>query len=37
MREFFQAINDYPWTTFIVFAMLIVIVNEIGQGRKKKE
>jgi hypothetical protein len=27
MREFFQIINEYPWTTFFVFIMIIAIVE----------
>jgi hypothetical protein len=27
MREFLQAVYDYPWTTFFVFIGLIAILN----------
>jgi len=27
MREFFETINDYPWTTFFVFCMIIAIAG----------
>jgi hypothetical protein len=27
MREFFETINEYPWTTFFVFMMIISIVS----------
>ena len=37
MREIFQAINDYPWTTFFVFVMLIIIINEVGDAIKKRK
>ncbi len=27
MKEFFEIINEYPWTTFFIFIMLIAIVD----------
>ena len=30
MREFFEVINDYPWTTFFLFIMITVILSEIA-------
>lgn len=27
MKEFFETINEYPWTTFFVFIMIIAIVS----------
>jgi len=30
MRDFFILINDYPWTTFFVFIMIISIVSVIS-------
>jgi hypothetical protein len=27
MKEFFQIINEYPWTTFFVFIMMITIIS----------
>jgi hypothetical protein len=26
MREFFQTINEYSWTTFFLFIMIITII-----------
>ena len=30
MREFFEVINEYPWTTFFLFIMIVVILSEIA-------
>ena len=27
MKEFFEIINEYPWTTFFIFIMFIAIVD----------
>ena len=27
MKEFFQTINEYPWTTFFLFIMIIIIIK----------
>jgi hypothetical protein len=29
MREFFEAINEYPWTTLLVYVMIISIIKVI--------
>ena len=29
MREFFEVINEYPCTTFIVFCMICIILSAI--------
>ena len=29
MREFFEVINEYPCTTFIVFCMVCIILSAI--------
>jgi hypothetical protein len=34
MREIFEAINEYPWTTFFIFIMLVGIGNAFS-GRKR--
>lgn len=33
MREFLQAIYDYPWTTFFVVIGLIAILNAANSRR----
>jgi len=30
MREFYEVINEYPWTTFFLFLMIVVILSEIA-------
>jgi hypothetical protein len=27
MKEFFETINEYPWTTFFLFIMIIIIIK----------
>jgi hypothetical protein len=27
MKELFELINEYPWTTFFVFIMIITIIE----------
>lgn len=27
MREFYEIINEYPWTTFFLFLMIVVIIT----------
>lgn len=34
MREIFEAINDYPWTTFFVWIMLLVLVYEFKSNKE---
>jgi di/tricarboxylate transporter len=34
MREVFEAVNDYPWTTFFVILGLIAIGNAFS-GRNR--
>jgi hypothetical protein len=34
MREFFETINEYPWTTFFVFIMILAIVGALTNNRK---
>jgi hypothetical protein len=34
MREFFQTINEYPWTTFFVFMMILTIAGALTNNRK---
>lgn len=29
MREMFAAINEYPWTTFFIWIMILVIIGAI--------
>jgi len=31
MREIFEAINDYPWTTFFCFLMFIITLCTIDE------
>jgi hypothetical protein len=33
MREFFEVINEYPWTTFLLCLFLIVLAGEIKLWR----
>ncbi len=30
MREFYEVINEYPWTTFFLFIMVTTILSEIA-------
>ena len=30
MREFYEVINEYPWTTFFLFLMITSILSEIA-------
>ena len=30
MREFYELINEYPWTTFFLLIGLCMILNSIG-------
>ena len=30
MREFFELVNEYPWTTFFLFLMITTILSEIA-------
>lgn len=34
MREFYQLINEYPWTTFFLMLFIVVIVATIRNGDK---
>lgn len=34
MREFFEIINEYPWTTFFVFIMILAIAGALTNNRK---
>ncbi len=36
MRNILQAIYDYPGTTFCLFIMSIIIINEIGDAIRKR-
>lgn len=29
MREFFELVNEYPWTTFLLFLALVIILEKI--------
>ena len=31
MREFFETINEYKWTTFFVFLMVYSIANALSR------
>lgn len=31
MREFFELINEYPWTTFLIFIGIIILLNNVGE------
>lgn len=31
MRDFFILINEYPWTTFFVFIMILIILEAIKE------
>ena len=31
MREFFELINEYPWTTFLIFMAIIILLNNVGE------
>lgn len=35
MREFYELINEYPWTTFLLVVILFYIVSIISWGLKK--
>ena len=30
MREFYELINEYPWTTFLLIIALCMILNSLG-------
>lgn len=34
MREFFEIISEYPWTTFFLMLFVVVIVSIIKNGDK---
>jgi hypothetical protein len=34
MREFFETINEYPWTTFFVFIMILAIAGALTNNRR---
>ena len=34
MREFFETINEYKWTTFFVFLMVLSIANALFKKDK---
>lgn len=34
MREFYELINEYPWTTFFLMLFVVVIVAIIRDGDK---
>jgi len=34
MKEFFETINEYPWTTFFVFIMIIAIVSVLKDNEE---
>lgn len=34
MKEFFETINEYPWTTFFIFIMILTIVKVLANNRK---
>lgn len=36
MKEIFEAINQYPWTTFFVWVMIISIVSVYADLRNNK-
>lgn len=35
IREFYELINEYPWTTFLVFLMILTLIGEIVQMFKR--
>mgnify|MGYP000488156415 CR=1 FL=1 len=35
MREFYQLINEYPWTTFFLMLFVVVVVAIIRDGDGK--
>ncbi len=35
MREFFEIINEYKWTTFLLAVFIIAVVTIWSEGRKK--
>ena len=35
MREFFEVINDYPWTTFFIFLGICCILGIISETFKR--
>lgn len=36
MREFFQLINEYPWTAICVCVAVLIALDIIFNGLKKK-
>jgi len=34
MKEFFETINEYPWTTFFVFLMILSITGSLRNNNK---
>lgn len=36
MREFYELVNEYPWTTFFLFIGICVIINSIKDSFDKK-
>jgi hypothetical protein len=36
MKEFFETINEYPWTTFFVFIMILTIVGALPNINNRK-
>lgn len=37
MREFFELINEYPWTTFFMCLFIIRLVDSIFRNFRKQE
>jgi len=37
MREFFQTINDYPWTTVFIGWFIVVIVGIFSRTTNNKD
>jgi len=36
MREFFEIINEYPWTTFFVWIMILPVIALLTELKKNK-
>lgn len=35
MKEFLEAINQYPWTSIFLCLFILIALNEISEWRKK--
>ena len=33
MREFFEVINEYPWTTLWLCVFIVSVANKLSNGR----